>query len=391
MLFRAGWVVPVDRPPLRDAAVAVENGQVRWVGPTQDAPAGEAHDLGAGVLLPGLVNAHCHLELSHLAGRLAGASGFVDWVERLVTMRPEDSMDTVRQRAAAGIRELEATGTVAVGDVSNALAHLDLLEDSSLRARVFFELIGWDPAAAERVLGAAHARLGSLNLSDTVTVSLAAHAPHSVSPALLRAIVEAGGVSALHLAESPHERRFLHGRDGEWSAFLTRRGLGHVAFVPPHLSPVGYLDRLGVLQPGLVAAHGSRWTRPTARCSPRVGSPSSCARAATARSTSASPPSRSCAPPECGWPSGRTAWPACPASTSGRTSWPSIAPSPSLEAEWLVRTATQGGAEALGMHDLGRIARGAEAAFAFAEGPRSMPDPLAFLLSGEARLRGVRA
>src|SRR4029077_484362 len=128
MLFRAGWVVPVDRPPLRDAAVAVEDGRVRWIGPAAEAPPGERRDLGPGVLLPGLVNAHCHLELSHLAGRLGEAEGFVDWVERLVTTRPPDPPETVRGRASAGIQELEDTGTAAVGDVSNALAHLDLLE-----------------------------------------------------------------------------------------------------------------------------------------------------------------------------------------------------------------------------------------------------------------------
>ena len=48
MLFRAGWVVPVDRPPLRDAAVAVEDGRVRWVGAASEAPAGEVRDLGFG-------------------------------------------------------------------------------------------------------------------------------------------------------------------------------------------------------------------------------------------------------------------------------------------------------------------------------------------------------
>jgi len=63
---------------------------------------------------------------------------------------------------------------------------------------------------------------------------------------------------------------------------------------------------------------------------------------------------------------------------------------PSLEPEWLVRTATRGGAEALGYLDLGQIAAGAQAVFAFTEGPPSLSDPLAFLLSGEARLRGVR-
>ena len=191
IVLRAGWVVPVDRTPLRDAAVAVEDGRVRWVGPAAEAPSGEVRDLGAGVLLPGLVNAHCHLELSHLAGRLADANGFVDWVERLVAARAQDAPDVVRRRASAGIQELEDTGTAAVGDVSNALAHLDLLGRSTLRARVFFELIGWDPEAAGRVIEDARARLAAIAPADGVTVSLAAHAPHSVSPALLAAMADA--------------------------------------------------------------------------------------------------------------------------------------------------------------------------------------------------------
>ena len=125
-----------------------------------------------------------------------------------------------------------------------------------MRARVFFELIGWDPAAVDRVLDGAHARLGSLNLPDTVTVSLAAHAPHSVSPELLTAIVEAGGIASLHLAESPHESRFLDGGDAQWSAFLARRGLGHVAFRAPRIEPRPLRStRLGVLRPGLLAVH----------------------------------------------------------------------------------------------------------------------------------------
>ena len=64
---------------------------------------------------------------------------------------------------------------------------------------------------------------------------------------------------------------------------------------------------------------------------------------------------------------------------------------PDLEPEWLLRTATVAGAEALGFGDLGRIAPGATAAFAFADGPPSLDDPMPFLLSGEARIHGVRA
>jgi aminodeoxyfutalosine deaminase len=390
IVFRAGWVVRVDGPPLSDAAVAVRDGRVAWVGPAGEAPDGEARDLGPGVLMPGLVNAHCHLELSHLAGRLAGASGFVEWVERLVAARGEDAPATIRAQAAAAIEQVEATGTVAVGDVSNALAHLDLLAASSLRARVFFELIGWDPAVVDRVLESAHARLGSLDLADTVTVSLAAHAPHSVSPELLTAILEAGGIAALHLAESPHERRFLDGGDAEWGAFLTRRGLGHVSFHSPRMSPVRYTDGLGVLRPGLLAAHGVQVdAADRALLAARGVVVVLCPRSNEALGVGLAPV-----------PLLREAGVRLCVGTDSLASVPSLdlwedvlalhRAFPSLEPEWLVRTATRSGAEALGFDDLGRIAPGAAAALAFAEGPASLSDPLAFLLSGEARLRGMR-
>jgi cytosine/adenosine deaminase-related metal-dependent hydrolase len=391
VILRAGWVLPVDSPPLRDGAVATEGGRVAWVGPAADAPPGETRDLGPGVLLPGLVNGHCHLELSHLAGGLAGARGFVSWVEALVAARGDATATGVRAAAEAGIAELEATGTVAVGDVSNALAHLDLLAASSLRARVFFELIGWDPAAADRVMDAAHARLGALNLPDSITVSLAAHAPHSVSADLFAAMVEAGGVAALHLAESPHERRFLDGGDAEWSAFLASRGLGHVAFRPPRTSPVRYVDALGVLRPGLLAAHGVQVDEADcALLAARGAVVVLCPRSNEALGVGLAPV-----------PELRAAGVRMCLGTDSLASVPTLdlwddvlalrRAFPSLEPEWLVRAATRGGAEALGYDDLGRIAPGAAAAFAFAEGPARMAEPLAFLLSGQARLRGVRA
>jgi aminodeoxyfutalosine deaminase len=391
IVLRAGWVLPVDRPACRDGAVAVEDGRVAWVGPAPEAPAGEARDLGPGVLLPGLVNAHCHLELSHLAGRLGDARGFVDWVERLVARRGDDTLENVRAAAARAIAEVEATGTAGLGDVSNALAHLDLLVRSPLRARVFFELIGWDPAAAARILEGARARLDALPPAERAITSLAAHAPHSVSAALLAAMGEAGGVAALHLAESPAERRFLDGGDAEWSAFLDRRGLGEVAFVPPGLSPVGYADRAGVLRPGLVAAHGVQVDAADCRrLAARGTAVVLCPRSNRTLDVGVAPVGEL-----------RAAGVRLCVGTDSLASVPSLdlwedvlllhRTFPELEPEWLLRTATREGADALGFADLGRIAPGSRAAFAFAEGPRRMDDPLAFLVSGEARIRGLRA
>lgn len=254
-ILTSSWVLPVHRPPLRDGRVAVRDGRVAWVGRAGEAgePAGPVRDLGPGVLTPALINAHTHLELTHLRDLREAGLAFVPWIEALVSRREQETAEQVQAALEAGKADLEAT--VAVGDVSNKLAHLDWLEGSGLSAVVFHELLGWDPARAEGLLSAADAEAAGRRDRLRVRVRPAAHGPHSNSPDLLRGLVARGGPAAIHLAESPVESEFLSRGDGEWGAFLARRGLGHVAFRPSGLSPVRYLDSLGVLQHGLVAAH----------------------------------------------------------------------------------------------------------------------------------------
>jgi cytosine/adenosine deaminase-related metal-dependent hydrolase len=376
----------VASPPLRDGAVAVSDGRVTWVGPRGDAPAGEVRDLGAGVLLPGLVNAHCHLELSWLAGRLPAEAGFVPWVEALVDARAREEPERVRRAAEDAIAELWATGTVAVGDVSNALPHLDLLERSPLRAVVFLELLGWDPGACDRAWSRALALRAHAGSGGTrVRVRLAAHAPHSVSPPLLDRLRADGGPAAIHLAEAEAETRFLLDGGGEWRDFLERRGLGQVAFTPPGTSPVRYLDRLGALPRGLVAAHCVRVDAGDARLLAERGVHAVlCPRSNQALAVGL---------------------PALPqllrAGVPVALGTDSLASAPSLDLlqdaavlhhafpevppATLVRAATLGGAEALGLDELGAIVPGRRPALAFAAAPDVPPDPLAFLVSGAAR------
>jgi len=363
---------------------------VAWAGPVGEAPDGDWRLLGPGVLMPGLVNAHCHLELSHLAGRVPAQDGFVGWVEGIVAVRGQDAAEAVLARAASAIEALERGGTAAVGDVSNTLAHLDLLGRSSLRTRVFFELIGWDPASAATILERARARLAALPGVEGVEIALAAHAPHSVSAALLSAMAREGGLAAIHLAESPNERRFLEEGDAPWSEFLRRRGLGGVRFDPPRLSPVRYLESLGLLTPRLLAAHAVQVdAEDRALLAGRGVAVVLCPRSNETLGVGRAPV-----------PEMREAGVRLCVGTDSLASAPSLdvwedvlalhRAFPALEPDWLVRAATASGAEALGFADLGRIAPGSRAAFAFAEGPRALRDPLAFLLSGEARLRGLR-
>lgn len=406
-ILTASWVVPVTGPPLRNGRVAVGAGRVRWVGRAGDEAEPEApvRELGTGVLLPGLVNAHCHLELSHLLGRIRVGGGFVAWIEALVAARgrasalasaapgapgasPEQG-DEVRAAAESAIFSLEQRGTAAVGDVSNALAHLDLLAASGLRAVVFLELLGWEPDAAEAKLAWGRERLAAVGPASRVELRLAAHAPHSVSPGLLRMLVKEGGPAAIHLAESPEETRYLEDGGGEWAAFLERRGLGHVAFEAPGQSPVAYVDRLGALHQALVAAHAVQVDEADRRILASRGvHVVLCPRSNRNLGV------------------GRADVPALAAAgvrlCLGTDSLASVETLdvlddavlvsrqfPSLPPAAIVRMATRGGAEALGLDDMGALAPGMAAALAFAPAASVPDDPCAFLLSGEARLQRV--
>ena len=390
-ILSASWVLPVAGPPLRHGRVAVEEGRIAWVGREGDPgePAAPRRDLGDGVLLPGLVNAHCHLELSHLAGRLPFGRGFVPWVEGVVGTRGRFGEEEVRAATASAVRFLEERATVAVGDVSNGLGHLDLLAASSLSAVVFLELLAWDPAKADGTMAWAEERAKAVAplLGPGLEVRLAAHAPHSVSPALLGRLVERGGPAAIHLAESPDEAAFLATGGGGWPAFLERRGLGHVAFTPTGLSPVRYADSLGALHPRLVAAHGVQVDAADREVLARRG----VAVALCPRSN------RNLGVGTADVPALAAAGVRLALGTDSLASVGTLdvledavvlrRQFPRLDPAAIVRMATLGGAEALGFPDLGAIAPGRRAALAFAAGETA--DPHERLLSGEARLRRV--
>ena len=392
ILLGAGWVRPVGEPPIRNGRVAVEGGRIEWVGAADGPgrPDVRVKHFGPGVLMPGLVNAHCHLELSHLRGRLPKDAGFVGWVEALVAARATVADDEVASATAAAIAELERCGTVAVADVSNTLQPVAALRRGRMRALVLYELLAWDPAAAGRVLAEARARAADLD-GGRVAVRLAAHAPHSVSPALLALLAEAGGPAGIHLAESPDEVAFLHRGNGAWGAFLERRGLGHVRFEPPRVSPVAYLDSARALHPRLIAAHcvqaGADDLGLLARRGVHVAL---CPRSNAALGVGRAP-----------LPAMLEAGVNVCAGTDSLASVDTLnvlddvaalhRAFPDVPAATLIAIATRNGARALGMHDLGTIAPGMAAALAYARSDAPVGDPEGFVVSGEARLRVVAA
>src|SRR4029453_14015935 len=121
--YRASWVLPIDRPPIAHGAITVDRGQIPCGG---EGGGPEAENLGAVAILPGLVNAHTHLELSWMRGRVPPRDSMPAWAAALLAVRRDVATDPVEPIAAA-IAEARASGTCLVGDVTNTLATYDPL------------------------------------------------------------------------------------------------------------------------------------------------------------------------------------------------------------------------------------------------------------------------
>lgn len=276
IVHHARWILPIVAPPIRDGWVAVDRGLIVALGgandeapPAPDAPlalrgpsaSDDASASGAtGVILPGLVNAHTHLELSWMRGRVPPAASMCDWVDRLLALRGTTSVDAPEPIVEA-IHEARASGTALVGEITNTLAAYDALADSDLSAMIFRELIGFNAADPEGLVAAAEAELAELTPIEWLRTSVVPHAPYSGSPALLRAIGAAGDRPvSVHLGESKEEIEFLRDGSGRWRELLERLGAWDPSWRPPACGPVTYLDSLGLVNERLLAVHGVQLT-----------------------------------------------------------------------------------------------------------------------------------
>jgi cytosine/adenosine deaminase-related metal-dependent hydrolase len=270
-VYRAAWVCPIASPPIRDGWFAVDDGRIVETGrPGQPWPGGTG-DLGRVAVLPGLVNAHTHLELSYLRDRVPPAADFVSWVKQLIATRggrmeqPDDpKVLAAARRAACEARE---TGTIAVGDISNSLGTVAPICDAGLHGLVFHELLGFD-AVDDALVTETHERRSAATLiSDRVRVSVCAHAPYSVSPALFRAIRSAVDgaatpITSVHLGESTSEIELLRDGSGPWPGMLRFIGKMPADWTPPGLDPVAYLDGLAMLDRRTLVVHGVQLQTP---------------------------------------------------------------------------------------------------------------------------------
>jgi cytosine/adenosine deaminase-related metal-dependent hydrolase len=268
-VYLARHLYPVASPPVVDGAVAVEGGRIALVGARdnvlESVPAGsEVRDLGASAILPGLVNAHTHLELSWLASCRPRGGDLVGWIRELLGAREAEDPSEARRCAEAELERMLDRGTVAVGDIANRSWCGPLVAGSGLHGVLFHEVFRFRGADAQQTLSSATSARDDLERSIDRTESrlraaVAPHAAHTSSATLLRGLShvgeDRGDPLSLHLAESPDESRFLLDGSGPFRELLEERGGWDPSWQAPGVSPVQYADRVGLLSPRTLAVH----------------------------------------------------------------------------------------------------------------------------------------
>ncbi|WP_062296537.1 amidohydrolase family protein [Demequina maris] len=263
-LYSAALVVPVTAPPIVDGAIAVQNGRIlhvgerRWVAGSLAERGLDAHHVHwPGVLTPGLVNAHTHLQYTGMAEVGRGRyQGFRDWVAAFnpVYARPHDwALDS-----AAGARMMLEAGTTAVADIVTDLEAMRALHDAGLHGITYWEVIDWtNEEWVERGRAQVEAALDAL--PSPPGTGLSPHAPYSLEIAPLLEIPdivrERGSRIHIHLGESAIEREFAHASTEPWQL----RGLASLHELRQAgygTSATDYVDHLGVLGPDCHIAHG---------------------------------------------------------------------------------------------------------------------------------------
>jgi 5-methylthioadenosine/S-adenosylhomocysteine deaminase len=252
--YHARWVVPVSAPPVAHGVVVERAGRIAWVGARDDAPPrhpdDEVVDLGDCVLVPGLVNAHCHLELTAMRGFLDGLA-FREWIVRLTSAR-RAVLDAAALLDAArlGVEEGVRAGITTFADTGDSGAGFDAMLERGVRGICYREVFGPDPAQCERAIAELRAKFAAMRERETALVraGLSPHAPYTVSDALYRATShlarEVNAPVAVHIAESALETALVTEGAGAFADGLRGRG---IAGAPRARSPIALLDMLGVL------------------------------------------------------------------------------------------------------------------------------------------------
>lgn len=260
MLFLADVVLPISSPPLARGAVRVEGSEISAVGPASELraqPGEEVIDLGTSTLLPGLINAHCHLDFTRFKGIISARQSFTEWIKTINALRRSFTTRDYIDAIAEGFALLAQGGVTTVANIEAFPELLPHLPVPPLRTWWFLELIDVRSRINED-----ETLLGALSFFEQHPewlggFGLSPHAPYTASVDLYRLARTCGEkygmLSTTHIAESVEEHEMFTHASGPLHDFLA--SLGRDNSDCGHGSALSHLVEHGVIGPTCIIAH----------------------------------------------------------------------------------------------------------------------------------------
>ena len=260
MLYLADVVLPVASAPIRRGAVRVEGAEVVAVGPAAELVPREGEavtDLGESVLLPGLINAHCHLDFTRFKGTISPKQSFTEWIKTINALRRSFTTQDYVDAIGEGFEQLAQSGTTTVANIESFPELLPHLPVPPLRTWWFLELIDVRSRVMEDEM-----LMGALSFFETHPewlggFGLSPHAPYTASVDLYRLARTCGEkygmLATTHIAESVEEHEMFAHATGPMHDFLA--SLGRDNSDCGQGSALSHLVEHGVIGPMWLIAH----------------------------------------------------------------------------------------------------------------------------------------
>lgn len=219
--YSADYILPVSGAPIKNGIVAVSQDEVLEVYEgNSDQLAGLPIQKFKGVIVPGFINSHCHLELSWLEGKLEKGGGLIPFIKDVIRYKRQADPEELREAMLRADKAMYDNGIVAVGDISNTIDSKEIKLNSHVYYHTFIELLGFEP---ERAKDTFRAGAELYDKFQPLKASVVPHAPYSVSKELFRFMSrfcwETGSLLSIHNQESEEENKLFRYKTGEFIDF----------------------------------------------------------------------------------------------------------------------------------------------------------------------------
>jgi cytosine/adenosine deaminase-related metal-dependent hydrolase len=253
----ASFVFPLGgREPIRNGFVEyADDGTIAVVGKCED-PGNESEFLSGQAIVPGFVNAHCHVELSYMKGLFKKGTGMAGFIDQINALRDTKSIEERKRDIVYWMDMMWSRGVQAMADISNCADSFDIKQKSPMYTRTFLEVFGTEPEDSAEVIRNV-LQLQSIASGFGIDAAPTPHACYTMSPQLLTAVSREGlksGFLSYHSEETPEEEDMLkYGRGKMWD---NRKAAG--MSVPPvtgKSSLLYFIDRLKEAHPAPFNEH----------------------------------------------------------------------------------------------------------------------------------------